>query len=210
MNYISFDWGETGIMENVSRTPRYSRSALIAQSVFLIDLPRIPDSKAKATSADHTPFAKDLLYFLEAMGLDEDIRTGIHNFDFSETSHLAFVHTIGGSHVGAASKRTGYPQLGRGVKQLGLQCDISEPMQAGFATSSCGALTETQLEALYNALRGKEPLLPTGPAKGKPTAVQPMHLPPHLRSLKDRFHILFPSNETVARSRGGRQVCRFD
>jgi len=144
------------------------------------------------------------------MGLQEDIRTGVQNFDFSETKYLAFVHTIGGSHVGEASKRTGYPQLGRGVKQLGLQCATSEPLQAGFATSSCGALNEAQLEALYNALRGKDPLLPTGPAKSKSTAVQPMHLPPHLRSLKDRFHILFPSNETVTRSRGGRQVCIFD
>lgn len=179
--------------------------------MFLIDLPRLTETAGQKADDKLTPFANDLLYFLHAMGLDEDIRNGVKQFDFSETKHLAFVHTIGGSHTGEALKKTGFPQLGRGVRQLGLKCVLKEPLQVAFATSSVGSLNDTQLEALYDSMRGGDPVLPTGPSKGNTTMAEPMHLPASLTSLKDRFQILFPSQETVKASKGGLEVrCALD
>jgi len=179
----------------------------IFQSVFIIDLPRLTGMSSQRPEL--TPFAKDLLYFLEAMGIDQDVKDGVVSFNFAETKNLAFVHTIGGSHTGDSLKKTGYPQLGRGVKQLGLQSGLKDPLQATFATSSVGSLNEAQLEALHTSLKGKDPVLPSGVSKGKASAslnVQPMYLPSNMRSLKDRFHIVFPSHKTVQESKGGTQV----
>lgn len=74
-NLTSYDWGETGIMENVC---------------FLIDLGRLPSGQKTRL----TDFASELIYFANAMGLDETIVNSLHNFDFSRTSHLAFVHSM--------------------------------------------------------------------------------------------------------------------
>ncbi len=74
-NLTSYDWGETGIMENVC---------------FLIDLPRLPTGQ----KAILTEFASELIYFTGAMGLDKAIIDSLLNFDFSHTSHLALVHSM--------------------------------------------------------------------------------------------------------------------
>ena len=50
-NLTSYDWGEDGVMEN---------------SVFLIDLPRLPDGQANEV-ADMTLFGTELIFFLQAM-----------------------------------------------------------------------------------------------------------------------------------------------
>lgn len=50
-NLMSYDWGEDGVMEN---------------SVFLIDLPRLPDGQTTEL-ADMTNFGRELLFFLHAM-----------------------------------------------------------------------------------------------------------------------------------------------
>ena len=34
------------------------------------------------------------MHFVEAKGLGQEVQTGLLKFDFSETSHLAFVHTM--------------------------------------------------------------------------------------------------------------------
>lgn len=76
-NLVPYDWGETGVMENM---------------VFLIDLPRLPAGQTDLTNL--TPFAAELLYFLEAMGLEQGLISSLKKFDFSQTAHLAFVHTM--------------------------------------------------------------------------------------------------------------------
>ena len=34
------------------------------------------------------------MHFVEAKGLGQQVQTGLLKFDFSETSHLAFIHTM--------------------------------------------------------------------------------------------------------------------
>ncbi len=41
-----------------------------------------------------TFFGKELIHFLEAMGLQRDIVLSLYNFDFSETKSLAFIHSM--------------------------------------------------------------------------------------------------------------------
>lgn len=65
-------------------------SLLTKQSVFLIDLPR----KTAESSETKTSFYEELVYFLKASTLHENIIAKLDNFDFSQTAHIAFVHTM--------------------------------------------------------------------------------------------------------------------
>lgn len=62
-----------------------------AQSVFLIDLPK---KKESASHTVATAFFEELAYFLKASALNENIISKLNLFDFSSTSHIAFVHTM--------------------------------------------------------------------------------------------------------------------
>ena len=83
-NMTQTDWGEVsndwqpGIMEN---------------SVFLIDLPRRPDDTA-TKKGDLSAFGRELLYFLEKQEVGPQVVDGLLKFDFAQTSHLAFVHSM--------------------------------------------------------------------------------------------------------------------
>jgi hypothetical protein len=61
--------------------------------VFIIDLPRLPGDQ-KSSPDGITPFGRELLRFLRAMEMEEAVVDSILNFDFSRTSHLAFVHSM--------------------------------------------------------------------------------------------------------------------
>ena len=61
--------------------------------MFLIDLPRL-DKGEEIQKGKMTFFGRELIHFLEAMGLDDEIVDSIHKFDFSETKGLAFVHSM--------------------------------------------------------------------------------------------------------------------
>lgn len=133
-NLLNFDWGETGQMEN---------------SVFLIDLPRLPEG---GTSDDLTFFGKELMFFLEKQGLDQDVRAGVLNFDFSATEGMAFVHTTGGVHYQDEAERTGLLGLSRAVNELGLTTD---DLEIDFAASSIGQLNDKYLRDLQIAAKGE-------------------------------------------------------
>ncbi len=63
----------------------------------MIDLPRLKDDDGASfheAKARLTFFGQELLYFLEAKGLDRDVLRGVLNFDFSATEKYAFVHTM--------------------------------------------------------------------------------------------------------------------
>lgn len=173
-NLVNYDWGETGVMEN---------------SVFLVDLPRREDRK-QYSKEQLTPFGEELIYFLEKMGLQEDVRIGILNFDFSKTQHLAFVHTVGGSHTHEDLKRTGHPGLSRAIRFLDL--NNSSNLQVDFVASSLGSLNEAFLQTIYQAACGAEDTL-SAPAAGQ-------------LDLESSFRIYFPTHETVANSNGGIEV----
>lgn len=199
-NLVNFDWGETGVMEN---------------SLWLIDLPRLSKDVGVTIGADATanPFAKELLRFLTAMELDADVIAGVQNFDFSATSNLAFVHTIGGIHANpSAAVTTGYPCLAQAVRNLGLASVPGAPLEVDFATSSVGSLRVDQIMAMYTALRGEEIALP-GPSLRKlrttaaprpPTAsTSTATAGPTTAQALSSFRVLFPTTASIAVSRGG-------
>ncbi|OLN81670.1 Tyrosyl-DNA phosphodiesterase 1 [Colletotrichum chlorophyti] len=78
-NLVPYDWGETGVMENM---------------VFLIDLPRL-ESSQRVTPMSRTLFGTELRRFLRALGLEEKLVQSLDNYDFSETSRYGFIHTMG-------------------------------------------------------------------------------------------------------------------
>lgn len=92
-NLTPYDWGEKGgVMENVGMISTFYRPLLtLSQSAFLIDLPR----KATTTSVGSTTaFQEDLVYFLRASTLHDNIISRLDEYDFSQTSHIMLVHTM--------------------------------------------------------------------------------------------------------------------
>lgn len=195
-NLTPYDWGETGIMEN---------------TVFLIDLPRLSIEKRSSAVAEMTDFDKDLTYFLQAKGLDKTIIDSLRHFDFSATKDLAFVHTIGGAHVGADEpwRRTGSCGLGRAVSRLGLASD--KILKINYVTSSVGALNIDFLTMLYLACQGDDGMTDykwrTEQSKKKTKAPENdlLAVEKHNAQKKasDGFRVYFPSLDTVKASRGG-------
>ena len=192
-NLVPYDWGETGVMENMA---------------FLIDLPRLPNDGHVSTNK-LTTFGKDLIYFLQAMGLEESVIQSVQKFDFSKTNDLAFVHTIGGAHTNNESwRRTGYCGLGRAVNQLGLS--TREPLDLNFVTSSVGSLNIGFLTTLYLAAQGDDGLTDyrwrnTKTKAGLSSAdkkAEQSHQNMEMDVNQD-FHIYFPTRDTVVHSTGG-------
>lgn len=58
--------------------------------MFLIDLPRLK------SPVPHRPtfFSQELEYFLQAAGVDGGMIASLSKYDFSNTEHMAFVHTM--------------------------------------------------------------------------------------------------------------------
>ncbi|KAF2236252.1 phospholipase D/nuclease [Viridothelium virens] len=189
-NLVPYDWGETGVMEN---------------SVFLIDLPRLSDNQ-RMVRGELTPFGEELMYFVDAMGMQEDVKEGLLKFDFEKTKHLGFVHTIGGAHLGEKGKRTGFPGLGRVVRSLGVQTE--DPIHIDFAASSIGSLNDGFLRTIYNAAKGQEDGSGAPSSGGKRSKSDFFGKTSTIKSqpaeeMKDYFRVYFPTDETVHRSTGG-------
>lgn len=187
------DWGGTQAIEN---------------TVFLIDLPRKSDGHHNDTT-ELTAFGKELVYFLQAMGLDDAVVQSVHKFDFSRTKDMAFVHTIGGVHVeDEAWGRTGYCGLGRAVKQMGL--DTHKSLDMDYVTSSIGSLNIDFLTRLYLAAQGDDGLTEYTWRCSKKTK-KTSDADKEAQEFKDRvetdvskdFHIYFPTRDTVVGSKGG-------
>ncbi|KAJ5484949.1 hypothetical protein N7539_004937 [Penicillium diatomitis] len=182
-NLTRTDWGENGLMEN---------------TVFLIDLPRIT-AGYQGRNLD-TAFKEELVYFLRASTLREDAVKALNEFDFTETARYAFVHTIGGSRVGEAWTRSGYCGLGRAITQLGLQ--PPGPINISYVTSSIGSLNDDFLRAIYLAAKGDDGMTDYNLRYTRESSTQ-THDPQRKEMLrmgnewKDRFHVYFPSDQTV-------------
>ncbi|PNY25902.1 Uncharacterized protein TCAP_04154 [Tolypocladium capitatum] len=87
-NLVPYDWGETGVMENM---------------VFLIDLPRLD----KTADRKPTMFTLELERFLRAMGIEDSMVDSLSNYDFSRTSNLGLVHSRPGGHTDESRKQVG-------------------------------------------------------------------------------------------------------
>lgn len=77
-------------MENVSTIRNGSSLLTLCQSVFLIDLPK----RAEGPEVQRTLFHEELVYFLKASSLHENVISKLDDFDFSKTAQYAFVHTM--------------------------------------------------------------------------------------------------------------------
>ncbi|KAJ9150887.1 Ubiquitin interaction domain-containing protein [Pleurostoma richardsiae] len=184
-NLVPYDWGESGVMENM---------------VFLIDLPRIDDPEERLNN-ELPLFGKELSHFLSAQGMDHKLVESLRNYDFSETSRYGFVHTIGGSHV-SDRQHTGYYGLARAVNALGLATD--KPVDVDYVSASVGSITREFVASLYKACQGD---LSTTESKKITANPKNKHVVPSTNLstiLKERFRVYFPSVETVTQSRGGK------
>ncbi|KAL2382387.1 hypothetical protein RJZ90_003304 [Blastomyces dermatitidis] len=158
-NLVPFDWGEQGgVMENI---------------VFLIDLPlKSPD----LANGPGTSFLDDLVYFLQASNLHDQIIKKMLQFDFSATKDIAFVHTIGGSHTDPKWRKTGLCGLGSAITALGLQ------------TTRDSGLKELTLRTSKRFPSENWGVVTKRTDGGK---------------WKDKFRVVFPSLNTVRKSKGG-------
>ncbi|CAD6502201.1 BgTH12-02440 [Blumeria graminis f. sp. triticale] len=184
-NLVSYDWGETGVMENMC---------------FLIDLPRLgPDHKVSMDKL--TNFGQELSRYLEALGLPNVVISSIRNFDFSRTSRLGFVHSIGGQHVGTEWKNTGFCGLAKTVQGLGLQ--NSGPLQIDFLTASMGKIDSKFITYLQLAARGDLKLIEDFFSGGNLDNSAQERLDKIEAELTNSCRIYYPTSETVSNSVGG-------
>lgn len=191
-NLVPFDWGEAGgVMEN---------------TVFIIDLPKKPATRGAAAGA--TLFIDRLLAFLTAMKLQEDVLEKLQDFDFSATSKLGFVHTLGGAHVGEAWKETGLGGLATALDRLCLSS--KRPLQLDYVTSSVGNLDDEFMRSMYLACQGNSRAVQHAlqaskrfTARRAREQVTRVVTPESGQEWKDNFRFYFPSLETVTKSKGG-------
>ena len=185
-NLLEFDWGESGVMEN---------------SVWLIDLPRLP---SRITADDLTDFGKELVFFIEKQGVPQDAREGILNFDFSATKDIAFVHTVGGMLYEHEAERTGLPGLSQAVRRLDLITSESD-LDIDFAASSMGSLKDEFLKNVHAAASGVDMIKRAEAAnsKAKSTFFQAKKPTADDHSIRDRIRLYFPTHETVTSSTAG-------
>ncbi|KPM36091.1 hypothetical protein AK830_g10478 [Neonectria ditissima] len=222
----SYQWDDEWILSKVDL--RKTKLLLLAfaaddtQMVFLVDLPRL------ANSVGHQPttFSTELGRFLKATGVDEGMVSSLSNYDFSRTQHLRFVYTMyvcPASYVKAparadvgvivqpwrASKRgteasrpssQGYCGLGASVASLGLA--NSDPVEVDLVCASLGAINRDLIGAMYNACRGDDGMTEYNSRLSRATKAKAASA---AQPFKEHFRIYFPTDETVAQSRGGRR-----
>ncbi|RYC59815.1 hypothetical protein CHU98_g6380 [Xylaria longipes] len=175
-NLVPYDWGETGVMENM---------------VFLIDLPKATESENQLTM-----FGQELCYFLKSSGLDDSLVSSLSKYDFSETNQYRFVHTMWVLY--SYEFILGYCGLGRAVKSLGLA--TTSKVELDFVIASLGAGSEPPTNHAPNGGDDGMKEYEKRTAGGGKKMAQNIGLSYH----PSDFRIYFPSHETVSRSRGGR------
>ncbi|KZL82279.1 ubiquitin interaction domain-containing protein, partial [Colletotrichum incanum] len=200
-NLVPYDWGETGVLENM---------------VFLIDLPRL-ETTQQTPSPAVTPFGIELRRFLRALGLDEKLVQSLDNYDFSETSRYGFVHSIAGSHANDSWQHTGKSTRGRSgregfptVRSLGLATE--DAVDIDYVASSLGSLNHAYLTAIYYACQGDSGMKEYEARQSKTIKSRAAKAGLDGSRLVDNeplqwqrhFRIYFPTEKTVSSSRGGR------
>ncbi|KAL6887075.1 phospholipase D/nuclease [Trichoderma evansii] len=151
-NLMPYDWGETGVMENM---------------VFLIDLPRLesPASPHASAARSHAPtrFYTELVYFLQATGVGEKMVASLANYDFSRTADIAFVHTIVADLGLAASDPVDVDLVAlcvaRSVEPTDGDDGIDEFKKQGSASSRSSARMPTEATKTTTTVTSQEQLL---------------------------------------------------
>jgi len=137
------------------------------------------------------------LHFLRAQTFPNDIIAALDKFDFSATEDIEFIHSIPGTYNDEEVESTGLPLLSTAIKTVTGEGTVKK-VEVDFATSSLGALDETQVDSFIHGLRGDDPhaafqMTTTSSASGEARE-------------DDKFRIIFPSNSTVRGSKGGVDV----
>ena len=213
-NLTSYDWGEMGgFMENM---------------VFLIDLPKLKPGQNYEVAEEQeesvsdiedatqhgnegrrqkqTAFMQNLLQFVKAKGLPDDVVKRLQEYDFARTSRLRFVHTIGGVHMEGNWKLTGHCGLGRAVASLSLGTE--QALQISFVTSSVGSLDGEFMRSIYLAAKGDDGLseytLRTEDRAQFPIRISPRRLVKLETGAewRENFRYFFPSDATIRASKG--------
>ncbi|KAF7558631.1 hypothetical protein G7046_g5516 [Stylonectria norvegica] len=181
-NLVPYDWGETGVMENM---------------VFLVDLPRL------SNSVEHQPtaFSQELGRFLGATGVEQTLVDSLTQYDFSRTSHLRLVYSIPGGHMDEMREHIGYCGLGTSVASLGLA--TRDGVQVDLACASLGAINSDLVQAIYNACQGDNGMAEYNERVRRPGKAKVWG---EREWLQDRFRIYFPTESTVSKSRGGKRA----
>ncbi|EGO57626.1 hypothetical protein NEUTE1DRAFT_81347 [Neurospora tetrasperma FGSC 2508] len=178
-NLVSFDWGETGDMENI---------------LFIIDLPLLDDPDV---TRELTHFGEELLYFLKAKQLDDGLIRSLKKYDWTETRRYGFVHSIAASHVDDKAWRTGYCGLGRSVKALDL--GTTKTIEMDVVAASLGSIKDSLLKALYYACQVGDSGIKE--LESRPVGKKGQEAP-DLGAVEVRKHtrVFFPSKNTVRTS----------
>lgn len=177
-NMIKFDWGET----NADAKGEAWQAAVMENSLFMIDLPRHADGEVgQITELPH--FGHELVDFLKAQKLRDNVVEGVLKFDFSKTEKCGFVHSIPGEQSAQFSSRTGLPGLRTNLRKLGLDKVDMTTMELDYAASSLGSLKENFLRQLYQSAAGQSHSVPA--------------------NFLERVRIYFPTYDTVRNSTGG-------
>ncbi|KAG5978322.1 hypothetical protein E4U55_006247 [Claviceps digitariae] len=181
-NLVRYDWGETGLMENM---------------VFLIDLPLLSDD---SKPPQMTLFQTRLKEFLQAMGVEAGMIASLSKYDFAKTADLGFVYSIPGGALASSPSPTGLACLGTTIAALGLASP--EPIEVDYTCASLGAIKYDFLKSLYRACQGRinEDLF--GTDQGTKSKNNHDDDDDGLQ-VQQNFRIYFPTHGTVDSSRGG-------
>lgn len=195
------DWGESGLLENVRpSTFIFSCQVTIlttSQTIFLVDLPRLSPNPPQPNDTKKIPFRSSLEHFLEAQNFPADVLAGLNNFDFSATQDMHFIHSIPGTYNGNDEVvSTGLPFMAEDIRIMtGMSVGPVPQVEIDYATSSLGAMDNDQAAALEVALMGESPH--HGLEKKHKISTSGGD------SNKEAIRIIFPSKNTVQRSKGG-------
>ncbi|KAK5247345.1 hypothetical protein LTR40_011894, partial [Exophiala xenobiotica] len=160
-----------------------------------------------------TEFETSLSAFLTAQTVPADVLVKLSGFDFSQTKHLGFVHTIGGAHTGPTRTTTGHYGLSRTITHLGLA--TQRPIEMDYVTSSLGNLNDGFMTSMYRAAQGdlsSSSDSPPWPCAAKKTSSASRHInqaedrrqeQEQREWWKNNFRIYYPSDQTVRQSKGG-------
>ncbi len=156
-----------------------------------------------------TEFERSLRAFLTAQTIPADVLLKLSGFDFSQTDHLGFVHTIGGMHMDQTRTTTGLYGLSRTVTHLGLA--TQRPIEMDYVTSSLGNLNDEFMTCMYRAAQGdlSSSDSPPCPRAAKKTSASRHNQAEDRRQERQRewwknsLRIYYPSDTTVRRSKGG-------
>ncbi|KAJ6790220.1 hypothetical protein PWT90_06669 [Aphanocladium album] len=172
----SFQWDEEWLLSKINVSKtRVLLLAFAASEEQMVFLIDLPRLEA-TDGRGMTAFGENVVSFLRASGVDDTMVRSLANYDFTATKDLGFVYSIPGGHTGEALLRVSPSHPVYSLTRLFSLADLELAGDDGMRE--------------YNARVNRKP---------NNKATRPADV------LRNRFRIFFPANQTVAKSKGGRQ-----